>query len=241
MPILASLFKQLLPPDSTKPASETPAPTASGDAYSAASTVPQQPQTSATPPTPPGAPRNAVETTLQPQERDSSLFGARSMKQLGLFFAGAGFLALSTTLTRRAVVRRKLAAELKFYSPSGTGMTTLTGSSASAESAAASATREEAPQGSFMAIEALNLATLNVLSFFLMMTGGFSWALDLSSVDDLRALAQRYTRTPGASGYAKTDEEAEREMEEWVAKILKRPDGTLIGGSKKSDSESANK
>ncbi|CAK7233256.1 hypothetical protein SCUCBS95973_008533 [Sporothrix curviconia] len=234
MPILASLFKQLLPPDATKPTTEAPAPATPGDGPSSLS----QPQTSAPAR---AAPQNALEARLQPQQRDSSLFGARSMKQLGLFFVGAGFLALSTTLTRRAVVRRKLAAELKFYSPSGTGMTTLTGGSASAESAAASATKEEAPSGGFMAVEALNLATLNVVSFFMMMAGGFSWALDVSSMDDLRAYAHRYTREPGAGGGAKTDEEAEREVEEWVAKILKKSDGTLIGGSKKSGGESASK
>ena len=120
-------------------------------------------------------------------------------------------------------------------------MTRLTGSGASAESAAALATKEDAPHGSFLAIEALNLATLNVLSFFMMMTGGFSWALDLSSVDDLRALAQRYTRASGTGDGAKIDEEAEREVEEWVSKMLKKSDGTLIGGIKKEDVERASK
>ncbi|CAK7245362.1 MAG: hypothetical protein STHCBS139747_006942 [Sporothrix thermara] len=234
MPILASLFKQLLPPESTKPTAETTAPASSGDAYSSLS----QPQTTASAR---AAPKTALEATLKPQQRDSSLFGPRSLKQLGLFFVGAGFMALSTTLTRRAIVRRKLAAELKFYSPSGTGMTTLTGGGANAEAAAAAATKEDAPHGSFMAVEALNLATLNVLSFFMMMAGGFSWALDVSSVDDIRALAQRYTREPGVGGGAKTDEEAERELEEWVAKILKRSDGSLIGGGKKGDGENKEK
>ncbi|CAK7264830.1 hypothetical protein SEPCBS57363_001279 [Sporothrix epigloea] len=235
MPIIASLFKQLLPPDSnsTKPA-DTSATASSKDAQ----TVSSQSQTS--------TPNRLITRTAsiiapQPQQRDSSLFGARSLKQLGLFFVGAGFFALSTSLTRRAVVRRKLAAELKFYSPSGTGMTTLSGSRASAESAAARATKEDAPHGSFLAIEALSLATLNVVTFFLMMTGGFSWALDLSSVDDLRALAQRYTRVPGTGDGAKIDEEAEREVAEWVSKMLKKSDGSLMGGSKKEDVERASK
>lgn len=205
---------------------------------------------SALPPSqsPPVAPRQtttAAVVALQqaPPPHDSSIFSSRSLKQLGLFFAGATFLALSTTLTRRSVARKQLAAQLKFYSPSSTGQTSLSGG-ASAEAAAASATKEEAPHGSFMAVEALNLATLNVISFFVMLTGGVSWSLDLSSMDDLRALARRYTRgqgMDGSTGGGLTDEEAEREVEEWVAKILKKSDGSLMGGSKKEGEEGAKK
>ncbi|CAK7271525.1 hypothetical protein SEPCBS119000_004651 [Sporothrix epigloea] len=233
MPILASLFKQLLPPDSSKPAEPSVQP------------PPKDAQRSSPELRPLAStrliPKNAPETTQRFQQRDSSLFGTRSLKQLGLFFVGAGFLALSTSLTRRAVVRRKLAAELKFYSPSGTGLTRLSGGRASAETAAATSTKEDAPHGSFLAVEALGLATLNVLSFFVMMTGGFAWALDLSSADDLRALAQRYTRVPGVGDGAKMDEEAERDVEEWVAKILRKPDGSLIGGSGQGEAEKAGK
>ncbi|KAL1892882.1 hypothetical protein Sste5346_006775 [Sporothrix stenoceras] len=255
MPIIASLFRKLLPPDS-QPADGATTTTA---APSAATAAVSSPPATHFPPAEQKQSISAAVATLQRSQaqqqqqqqqqlqqgpRDSSIFSSRSLKQLGLFLAGASFLALSTTLTRRAVVRRQLAAQLKFYSPSSTGQTSLSGG-ASAEAAAASATKEEAPHGSFIALEALNLATLNVVSFFIMLTGGVAWSLDISNMDDLRALAQRYTRgqtldgSPAGGGM--TDEEAEREVEEWVAKVLKKSDGTLIGGSKKASGEDAKK
>ncbi len=194
------------------------------------------------PPSPPVAVASLASASASSSSASSSSSTTRSIKQLGLFFAGAGFLVLSTTLTRRSVARKQLAAQLKFYSPSGTGTLNLgeraaaaegaaaTGSGSSAsEAAAAQATREDAPHGSFLAAEALNLATLNVVSFFMMITGGVAWALDLSSVGDLRTRVQQYTRGPaldGSTGTTRlTDEEADREVEEWAARILNRRKG----------------
>ncbi|OTB17147.1 hypothetical protein K445DRAFT_42784, partial [Daldinia sp. EC12] len=122
----------------------------------------------------------------------------RSLRQLGLFFAGAGFLTLSTIITRRAITRKRLATIPKFYHQSNQQVSKMESDS------------------SLIALEALNLATLNVMGFGIMMTGGIAWAFDISSVDDLRTMARRHY---GATG-ARTDEEAEREIEEWVAKVL---------------------
>lgn len=71
---------------------------------------------------------------------------------------------------------------------------------------------------SLIALEALNLATLNVFGFGIMLTGGMSWAFDISSVDDLRRMARRHLGPTGGQ----TDEDAERQIEEWVAKVLLR-------------------
>jgi hypothetical protein len=71
---------------------------------------------------------------------------------------------------------------------------------------------------SLIALEALNLATLNVFGFGIMLTGGLAWAFDISNVEDLRRRARGHMGETGAA----TDEEAEREMEEWVAKVLLR-------------------
>lgn len=130
----------------------------------------------------------------------SSIFSQRSMKQLGLFFAGAGFLTLSTLITRRSIVRKRIATIPSFYQPSNQPVNTMSSDS------------------SLIALEALNLATLNVLGFGVMCTGGLAWAFDISSIDDLRKKARGHIGPTG--GY--TDEEAEREVEEWVAKVLGR-------------------
>ena len=82
----------------------------------------------------------------------------------------------------------------------------------------ASAGKEASP---LLAIEALNLATLNTVSFFTMLTGGAAWAFDISSIDDLRRMARSHIGPPGAQ----TDDALEREIEEWAAKVLRRKGG----------------
>jgi hypothetical protein len=99
--------------------------------------------------------------------------------------------------------------------------TSATAATSSAEAAAAAAAQaaEAKAGGPLMAIEALNLATLNVISFAVMFVGGMSFAFDISSIDELRAKARQVIG--GAAG-GRTDEEAEREVEEWVARVLAR-------------------
>ena len=75
----------------------------------------------------------------------------------------------------------------------------------------------KAPKDPMMAAEALTLATLNVVSFATMAAGGTSWALDILSVEDLRRKARR---TLYGGSEANLDEEAEKEVAEWVAKTL---------------------
>ncbi|OLN96495.1 hypothetical protein CCHL11_00577 [Colletotrichum chlorophyti] len=152
----------------------------------------------------------------QPQPTSSLFPSSRVTKQLGLFFAGAGFLLFSTMVTRRAVVRKQIAAFPKFYQPSHY-----------------QAGKQGNPEGSMIALEALNLATLNVVSFAMMMTGGVSFAFDISSVDDLRAMARRSIH--GAAG--QTDEAAEREFEEWAAKVLTQFGKAPPVGAEKSENK----
>ncbi|KAI1488380.1 hypothetical protein F5X96DRAFT_671712 [Biscogniauxia mediterranea] len=135
-----------------------------------------------------------------PVEPRSSVFSHRALKQFGLFFAGASFLALSTLITRRAIVRKRIATIPMFYTPSN------------------SPVHKMDSDGPLMALEALNLATINTVSFAVMMIGGVGWALDISNIDDLRKMARRHIGPAGG----KTDEEAEKELEEWVARVLLR-------------------
>lgn len=149
----------------------------------------------------------------------SPVLSARSIKQLGLFFAGAGFLTFSTLVTRRAIARKQIASLPKFYQPSH--RPPINGG--------------DRTEGSLVALEALNLATLNVISFGIMAAGGLSWAFDISSVEDLRSRARRHV------GYqpGEIDEKAEKEIEEWVTRVLlkkeKPGEGEGEGGGKKED------
>ncbi|KAH8882708.1 hypothetical protein GQ53DRAFT_624151, partial [Thozetella sp. PMI_491] len=141
---------------------------------------------------------------VQPLDVPSSrapLFSQRSLKQLGFFFAGAGFLSTSILLSRRAAIRHHAGAQLKYYIPNYRSLKK------------GDQTEQRDPM---VAVEALNLATLNVLGFAIMAAGGASWAFDISTLDELRAKARRTLYGPGAA----TDEEAEKEVAEWVAKTL---------------------
>ncbi|KAL2255532.1 hypothetical protein VTK26DRAFT_3179 [Humicola hyalothermophila] len=132
------------------------------------------------------------------------ILSQRSLKQLGLFFGGAGFLSLSVLISRRAVARHQLAAQLKFFQPN----------SWKAAGPEGGAPPRKDPM---VAIEALNLATLNTLSFFVMVAGGVSWALNISSVDDLKRITRRSIMRSAAGA---SDVEAEKQVIEWVAKTF---------------------
>ncbi|KAI9642344.1 hypothetical protein NHQ30_009147 [Ciborinia camelliae] len=128
---------------------------------------------------------------------DSSLFSQRSRRQFGLFMGGAGFVALSAFVTRRALVRKYRAMLPKFYTPSN---------------------RVHEVDGSMEALEALSVATINVASISVMLSGGLLWALDISTVADMR---ERYRAKMGLLAQ-ETNPEDEKQMEEWVATMMAR-------------------
>ncbi|KAI2610456.1 hypothetical protein GGR54DRAFT_376914 [Hypoxylon sp. NC1633] len=149
-------------------------------------------------PSPPEQPTQSLQSTIPAAEPRPSVLSPRSLNQLSLFFAGAGFLTLSTFITRRAVARKLMTAAPKFYQQSNRPVNKIQSDS------------------SLIALEALSLATINVMGFGIMAAGGLAWAFDISNIDDLRRKARRHIGPPGGQ----TDEEAEREVEEWVARVL---------------------
>ncbi|KAF3765092.1 hypothetical protein M406DRAFT_234654, partial [Cryphonectria parasitica EP155] len=124
----------------------------------------------------------------------------RGAKQLGLFFAGAGFLTASALISRRAVARKMVDAYPKFYQPSHHGPRPPPRAQA------------EKGEDQLVAIEALGLATLNVFSFGVMMTGGVMFAFNISNVEDLRRKAR--SKLYGTNGAV--DEAADQQVEEWI-------------------------
>ncbi|OCK73857.1 hypothetical protein K432DRAFT_410356 [Lepidopterella palustris CBS 459.81] len=112
-------------------------------------------------------PNSVTQRPTDSPSLSSHITSPRSRKQLGLFFAGASFLVLSTLVTKRSLVRRHNAIVPKFYQPN---------------------TRLDTKVSPTLdAIDALGLATLNVFSFAMMTTGGALWAFDISSMDDMRS------------------------------------------------------
>ncbi|KAG9230861.1 hypothetical protein BJ875DRAFT_138833 [Amylocarpus encephaloides] len=151
----------------------------------------QQPSSMAQPP-----PIRSSQPSEAP-ESQSAFFSQRSRRQLGLFVIGAGFVAASAAITRRSLVKRYKASVPRFYQPSN---------------------RPTEVNGGLEAFEALNVATVNVVSSAIMVSGGLLWAFDISSVDDMR---KKVRRRMGAAG-SDEDKGAEEEIEEWVASILSR-------------------
>ena len=165
--------------------------------FAMADSFPSSPSTKSNPPpTPPPKP----DTFLQ------SLTTSRAQRQLGLFAAGASFFLLSTAITRRSIVRRYKATIPKFYAPSNRANNNI--------------------NGAMEAFEALNIATINVLSVGMMASGGLLWAFDIAGVEDMR----RKVRKQIGVDVSRTDQDAEEEIEEWFATVLARKEFKALRG-----------
>ncbi|MCJ1425208.1 hypothetical protein MMC29_003096 [Sticta canariensis] len=130
-----------------------------------------------------------------------SIFAPRSRKQLSIFFGGAAFFGLATLITRRSLARRYKASIPPFFRQSNRPSSQV--------------------NGAMEAFEALNLATINVASVAMMLSGGLLWAFDISSLEDARV---KIRGGLGFDGSGASVAEAEEEFEEWLATTLARKD-----------------
>jgi len=73
--------------------------------------------------------------------------------------------------------------------------------------------------GALEAFEALNIATINVASFMMMMTGGVLWAADISSLEELR---RKVRGGLGVDGTGRGESDVEEDWEEWLARVVER-------------------
>lgn len=73
--------------------------------------------------------------------------------------------------------------------------------------------------GAIEAVEALNVATINVLSLAMMSTGGLLWYFDINSMDDAR---RKLRGGLGVDGSGRDEKQAEEEFEEWMATVMSR-------------------
>ncbi|KAK9420917.1 hypothetical protein SUNI508_01008 [Seiridium unicorne] len=143
----------------------------------------------------------AVETARPVSTRPDTrtpILSQRSLSQLGLFAAGAGFLAFSTLITRRAIARKHIVGLPLFFEQSNRPASKI------------------GSDGGLVAVEALGLATLNTICFGVMATGGLSWAFDISTVAELRETARKHT----LGGMGELDEAAEKEIAKYFSDIM---------------------
>jgi len=141
-------------------------------------------------------PINVAGTASPLGSNDHSLFSQRSRRQFGFYLAGVGCLVLSSIVTRRALVRRYKISYPKFFQPSNQRFIEIDGASEAAE--------------------ALAVATINVASAGIMVTGGTLWALDISNMEDMRQRFGTRFRPDGT----RIDIDAEKEAERWISGVL---------------------
>ncbi|KAJ5592366.1 hypothetical protein N7537_009270 [Penicillium hordei] len=118
---------------------------------------------------------------------------------LKLLFGGMTFFALSVLVTRRAFHKKRISCIPPFYT--------------------SSTYHQPHSNSAGDAFEALNLATLNVISFGLMAGGAVGYALNINGLEDMRRFVRNGLQG-GSDTPVKSDEELETEVTEWVAKIL---------------------
>ena len=122
-----------------------------------------------------------------------------------IFAGGLAFFGLALITTRRSLARRKLASRAAFFK----------------DAPASNQEQAQNVSGAFEAVEALNIATINVLSVAMMATGAGLWYLDVNSLADARKMIRGGL---GVDGKGMTEKEADEEIEEAIASILARKD-----------------
>jgi hypothetical protein len=144
------------------------------------------------------APKPSIPQTTQPTQLE---------QQKGKVILGAGlaFFAVSLLITRRSFARKRLATNPAFY----------------ANAPAHQAEQAQKVSGAMEALEALNIATIHVLSASMMAAGGTMWYFDINSMADARRVLRGGL---GVDGTGKSEKEAEEDFEEWMATVLARKD-----------------
>ena len=151
------------------------------------------------PPKEPSSPPQRPEQ--KPQPHDHPVEDRRPQKAPIILAAGLSFFALSLLITRRSFLRKRLAAKPSFYT----------------DSAANTAAQSQRTSGAMEAVEALNIATINVLSVGMMGLGSAMWYLGIEDMSD----ARRVMRS-GMGVDEQSEEEQQEEFEEWIASALAR-------------------
>jgi hypothetical protein len=107
---------------------------------------------------------------------------------------------MSIRLTQRSTKRRFLAMIPAYYHPN-------------------TAPPVQPPNGALDAIEALQLASLNVFSVAMLLVGGGAFAMDVSTLEELRT---RFRSSNAGAEWEGQKKAAEEEFEEWMVSVLAR-------------------
>ncbi|KAK2752680.1 hypothetical protein FQN54_008058 [Arachnomyces sp. PD_36] len=119
-----------------------------------------------------------------------------------LLLAGATFFALSSLITRRSLARKRVATIPPFYT---------------------TASYHRPPvNGAIEALEALNIATINVLSGAMLTVGAGMYGFGIETLEDMRRAVRGGL---GIDGTGRSEQDLEEELEEWVVGVMGRKEG----------------
>ncbi|KAJ5288627.1 hypothetical protein N7478_001657 [Penicillium angulare] len=138
-------------------------------------------------------------TSLISESRPLPPPSPRNNTNLKLLVGGVAFFSLSVWITRRASIKKQIACIPPFYT--------------------SSLFHQPKVNGAGEAFEALNLATINVLSFGMMTGGAVMYGLDINGLDDARRF-MRVAMDGGIDDAGKSDEQLEADVTEWVTSVL---------------------
>ncbi|KAI9035531.1 uncharacterized protein KD926_003271 [Aspergillus affinis] len=146
------------------------------------------------------SPNQSQQTPSKPDEEPlPELRFIKPNTKYKLLLGGLAFFTFSLITTRRALNRRFLAQIPPFYT--------------------SSVLHRPNVNGGMEAFEALNLATLNVISFGMVGSGAAMVALDINRLEDMQSYVRRGFSVDGGE-LSKTDQEMEEEVAEWVGSVL---------------------
>ncbi|KAF2397375.1 hypothetical protein EJ06DRAFT_584332 [Trichodelitschia bisporula] len=127
----------------------------------------------------------------------------RAKKQAGLFAAGGAFMLMSSLITRRAINRRIQWSKPAFFHQSNMPPIAKV-------------------DGPLEAMEALTLATVNTMSFGIMLVGGLAFAANISSLDELKKITKERVGFDVEAAPALGDPALSKE--EWINQVLMEED-----------------
>ncbi|EEH04283.1 conserved hypothetical protein [Histoplasma capsulatum G186AR] len=126
-----------------------------------------------------------------------------------LLLGGTVFFALSSLITRRAFLRKRISTlpptytSAPFHRPSA--------------------------NGGLEALEALNIATINVASVAMIGVGAGMYAFDIDTLEDLKRKVRSGMELDGSG---ESEQQVEEELEKWVANVM-----SWKAGKEKKESE----
>lgn len=144
-------------------------------------------------------PNQQPQLSQQEQPLDKPQRSFRLTNSSKLLLGGSIFFLLSTLITRRSLSRRRLASIPPYYT--------------------SSINHKPPINGAMEALEALNIATINVASLAMIGVGSAMHLFDINTLDDMR---RKVRGGLGVDGSGRSEQQVEEELEEWVVTVLNR-------------------